>query len=805
MTRQLRTSHGRASSRLPPTSESHRPRVIAIVVHSTFVLLALVGFGLTFLALELQSGIRAYVAGESLWSKAQKEVVYRLDRFASTGEASELKRAREMLGIPLADRRARMVLEQEPPDREAAAEYFIQGSNHPDDVSKLVWLFLYFRKAPHMRDAVAYWRASDVHILRLEAIAHEMEAYFQAGRMDAGAMEALSHEVSQIAHDLRPLQDGFSEALGRGSRWIGRWLKGGAVVTIGLLAFLSSMVFRWATHRIAESERKFRDTFEQAAMGMAQVLPDGTLVDVNKSLSKLLGDDRDALIGSSIFEFLHPDQDSDQIDHLFAGDNVVHTEECRLQNREGVCLQCQLSVSRVDATWNGQHHMILGIEDVTETRELLDELYYQAHHDALTGTINRRELEKQLAETLHYSGEYGSEHAFCFIDLDQFKVVNDQCGHLAGDEVLQEVTRLLQRELRQSDVLARLGGDEFGVILRNCSKRDASEVAEKIRGVISDYVFRWEDTMVRLGASIGCVSINETTTDVADVLRAADTACRLAKDSGRNRVVPYSPDDHELQSRRSQVESLMHIRAALAAGSFVLRAQEIRPTAEGRGLRCEVLVSMLDSEEREVPPGHFLPAAERYSIAPEIDRWVVETTLETLASYSGQLKHLDACHINLSGQSIGREDFLCFLERALDQTTVNPQQLCFEITETAAVSNLADARHFFQRLHQRGCSFALDDFGSGMSSFGYLSNIPVDIVKIDGAFVHDAHNNELHRAIVESIGDIVSLMGKTAVAEYVESDACRVQVEKLGIEWLQGFAIHRPCRLDDFLRSLHQA
>ncbi|WP_198411357.1 putative bifunctional diguanylate cyclase/phosphodiesterase [Marinimicrobium alkaliphilum] len=751
------------------------------------------------LALEIQSAARAYVAGESEWSKSQKEVVYWLDRAADTGEGLWLMQAREALQVPLSDLQARLAMEQHPPDQDAAVQHFIDAGNHPGDSVRMAWLFRYFRDAPHIRDSVAYWRETDPYILRLQAILVEMEAHIEAGRMDTDALGELREEISLIAQTLRPMQSAFSDSLGTASRSLNFWLKSSLAFAFGALALAIALVFRWATVRIADSEQQFRDTFEQAAMGMAQMRPDGTLVAVNHALCELLGYSRQDLIGGSLAELLHPDQDRDSFHQLLTLREASRSQEHKLMTREGTAIWCRFSLSRVDDAWKGRHHMILGVQDVTEARDLMHKLHYQASHDALTGTINRYEFEEQLAVAIHHARANGAQHAFCFIDLDQFKVVNDTAGHLAGDEVLQEITRLLRRELRQTDVLARLGGDEFGVVLRDCDETAAVEVAEKLREVIEGYVFQSGDTLLRLGASIGCVAIKESTLDPASLLKVADTACYMAKDYGRNRVVLYSEDDQALQSRHTEMEVLTQIRTALANDRFVLYAQEIRSLSAHEKPRCEVLVRMLDSQGNTVPPNQFLPAAEHYHMAADIDRWVVQATLDTLARHPQPLAHLGACHINLSGQSIGREDFLTFLGRALDQSPVDPSKLCFEITETAAISNLADARHFFTMLHQRGCTFALDDFGSGLSSFGYLTSLPVDVVKIDGTFVRDALTNDIHRAIVKSIGEIVSLMGKSTVAESVETDAIRDGIAELGIQWVQGYGIHRPCPMEELL------
>lgn len=777
-------------------------RFVSVSVYAMLTALVIVGLILTLLALEIQTAARAYVTGESQWSKAQKETIYRLDRYLTIGEMSDLEEARQQLQVPLADRQARLALEQDPPDRQAAIDAFIEGQNHPADARRMVWLFIYFQHAPYFRDAVADWRASDPYILRLETIVTQMEEGMASGQPDSALMLNLRRELSDIIEDVRPLQDGFSASLSEGTRHLVRWLQIMAVAMIAGLALIAAVIFRWATQRIALSERKFRDTFEQAAMGMAQVSIDGDLLAVNHALCKLLGYSRHELESLSLDRLLHPDQKPRTLQHLLSAARTRENKEIQLVNRDGEPLWCRVSLSMVDHQWEGRNYLIMGVEDVSQAHKLLSQLRYQAYHDPLTGAINRRGLEKQLKRSIEEARDHESHHLLCFIDLDQFKVVNDTAGHLAGDQVLQDVTRLLRRELRQSDILARLGGDEFGVILRNCDEEASLKVAEGLRKAVEDYVFTSGKFALRLGASVGCVSITRDSPGPSELLRTADTACYMAKEYGRNRVVHYSPDDRDIQIRESEMASLSRIRHALEKNRLTLLGQEIRPVDPAGKSRCEILVRMLDDDGSEISPGLFLPAAERFHVAPDIDRWVVQTTLDTLVRHKQDLDKLEACHINLSGQSIGREDFLKFLETAIDGSSIDPGKLCFEITETAAISNLADARHLFRRLRQKGCEFALDDFGSGLSSFGYLTSMPVDIIKIDGAFVRDAVDNELHQAIVRSIGEIVSVMGKRAAAEFVETDAVGALMAELGIDFLQGYAIHRPCPLEELLGQL---
>lgn len=765
------------------------------------LLLGLGAMGLVFtiVALEIQAGLRAYEASASRWTSAQEEAIHSLERYSHTAEPGHAQRARQALTLPLAKMRARRAMEQSEPDRTTARDALTAAGSHPDEVTSMVSLFIHLPDiVPYLDDAIRDWRATDPYIQRLDAIADRLD---EPNQPNSETMRALRQEVRMIAAEIRPLRDGVLRALGQGSRWVNQALQLAAGLVIALVTIVAIATFRGATRRIAASERKFRDTFEQAAVGMAQVTSEGTFVAVNQALCNILGWPRDELVGYSFTDLLHPDQDPASLQHLLGHAGDRHVEEYQLIGRGNTPLWCKLSISNVDRAWHGHNHLILSLEDVTEARQLLFELHYQARHDALTGLINRREFEDRLTRAQREAQSHGARHALCFIDLDQFKVVNDTCGHPAGDALLQEIARLLERELRQTDVLARLGGDEFGVILRDCDDDAAMTVAEKLRSAVDEYVFTYDEALFRIGASVGWVPIDKDAPEPSGLLQAADTACYMAKDFGRNRVVRYSAEDMDLQARHSEMNSLTQIRAALASDRFVLHAQHIRP-ADGDGpLRYEVLVRMLNADGNTIPPGRFLPAAERYQVASEIDRWVVENTLETLARYPSHLDRLEACHINLSGQSIGRSDFLDFLEQSLDRSPVAPEKLCFEITETAAVASMGEARNFFHRLRHRGCRFALDDFGSGLSSFGYLNSMPVEIVKIDGVFVRDLLDNDLHQAMVRSIGEIAGLMGKRTVAEFVETAAVAARLHELGIDLVQGYGIHRPCPLDALIRQ----
>lgn len=433
--------------------------------------------------------------------------------------------------------------------------------------------------------------------------------------------------------------------------------------------------------------------------------------------------------------------------------------------------------------------------DVTKTRELAQQLSYQATHDALTGLINRREFDNRLRTSLARVSEGEPHDVLCYLDLDQFKVVNDTCGHVAGDELLRQLATYLQSRVRRDDSLARLGGDEFGVLLHRCPLERARQLAGELCRGIRDLRFTWKDRVFVVGASIGLVSISGELESVADILRAADAACYAAKDRGRNRVQVYQPDDTELARRQGEMQWVSRIHDALAADRFQLYFQPIRrPGAIAEGAGLEILVSMRDEDGGLVPPGAFIPAAERYNLMPSIDRWVVSRTFESFAEHWRRRPPNGdgACFINLSGTSLMDDSFLPFVEEELARHDIPPDAVCFEITETAAIANLTEATRFMQRLKKLGCRFALDDFGSGLSSFAHLKALPVDYLKIDGAFVKDIEVDSVDFAMVEAINHIGHLLGLATIAEYVETEGILTKVAALGVDLVQGYAVGRP-------------
>ncbi|MGH9360562.1 MAG: EAL domain-containing protein, partial [Thermoanaerobaculia bacterium] len=438
---------------------------------------------------------------------------------------------------------------------------------------------------------------------------------------------------------------------------------------------------------------------------------------------------------------------------------------------------------------------VVVFKDVTELRGMEREVRFLARHDALTGLLNRREFERRLERAIETAQHEGGEHALLYLDLDEFKLVNDTCGHLAGDELLKQVASELARRLRPGDVLARLGGDEFGMLLEDTRRERARAAAEALHEHVAELRFAWEERIFRVGASIGLVPITGAAGGLAQVLSAADAACYVAKEGGRNRVHEYEPDDTLVAERYGEMQWIHRINRAFEDRLFRLYYQPIQPLApeDGRDILCEVLIRMLDDRGRVISPAAFIAAAERYHLIGSVDRWVVRTALRALA----ESQRRDASKrllfaINLSGQSLSDDSFLDYVVAQLVESGVDSRRICFEITETAAISKLDGATRFIKVLREMGCRFVLDDFGTGLSSFAYLRDLPVDFLKIDGEFVRNMLEDEVKRALVESINQIGHVIGVQTIAEWVENRATLDVLKKIGVDYAQGYWIAKP-------------
>lgn len=439
------------------------------------------------------------------------------------------------------------------------------------------------------------------------------------------------------------------------------------------------------------------------------------------------------------------------------------------------------------------------IRDMLRTRTVAQELAWQANHDSLTGLASRSAFEKRIEELLQRCHVDDSTHALLFMDLDQFKIVNDTCGHIAGDELLRELAEVMSQHIRRSDMLARLGGDEFGVLLEGCDLNKAKDTAEELRTAVRNIRFTRGNRVFDVGVSIGLVSITSSSGDIATLMSNADLACYAAKDDGRNRIQVYSALNMEMHQRQSEMEWATLFSSAIKKGRLRLAIQQAQQLNENRQpeIYSEILLRILDESGKLISIDSFIRAAERYHFMPEIDRWVVKTTLSMLMAKQIPLRPNEIIAINLSGLSLADDDFLSFLQEQLfEYYEVPTSQICFEITETAAISNLSNAQHFIKTMRNLGCQFALDDFGSGLSSLSYLKNLPIDFLKIEGSFVKDMLHDPLDRVVVEAVGLIGQRMNIATIAEWVESDAILKAVQSLGIDYGQGFGISMPELID---------
>jgi diguanylate cyclase (GGDEF)-like protein/PAS domain S-box-containing protein len=477
-----------------------------------------------------------------------------------------------------------------------------------------------------------------------------------------------------------------------------------------------------------------------------------------------------------------------------------------LQHRDG---QERLILDSAAPIRNSSGAIVGGVvvfRDVTDARELANRLSWESSHDPLTGLINRREFESHLERALAGAHAHNLVHALLYIDLDQFKIVNDTCGHQAGDELLLQLAARLQHLLDNSGLLSRLGGDEFGVLLEGCSEERALRMAEQIQENISQLQFNWEERTFRIACSTGLAAIDAETVSPQSALSRADIACNMAKDAGRNRIHVYREGDARVVRHQAEMDWYARIQQALEQEELRLYVQPIVPLQNAGvnplRLRYEVLLRLREADGRITPAGAFIGAVERYSLMPALDRWVVRSTLDWLARhYAHRPEELPQLSINISGSSLADESFLAYVQNQFWRSPASPSAVCFEITETAAIANLNQAVRFIDEMKKLGCRFALDDFGSGLSSFAYLKNLPVDYLKIDGSFVHVLTEDPVAETLVDAFNRIGHAMGLETVAEYVDNEATRERLAALGVDYAQGHGVGFARDIDSLLED----
>lgn len=449
------------------------------------------------------------------------------------------------------------------------------------------------------------------------------------------------------------------------------------------------------------------------------------------------------------------------------------------------------------------HGAVVIIKDLSETRRLANEIQHRASHDALTGLLNRQEFEYQLEKSIASAAIHNVQHVLCYVDINQFKIINAQAGHSAGDHILKEVAHVLHSKTRSIDYIGRLGGDEFAILLVNHTLENAKRTAQSLIDEFQNHSFSWESQSFELGLSVGIVPVTKESPEPAQMLTRAELTCFSAKERGRNQIHTYQTDDDELTRKHAEILRAAGITGALQEDRFMLYCQPIVSLSLGNRAtqHYELLLRLNDPNGNIIMPGSFIPAAERYGLMPNVDRWVIHTALH---SYNDTFGEKSGIHIaiNLSGNSLNDDKLLKFIKDEIESSEVDPQQVCFEITETAAINNLAQASHLIKELKTIGCCFALDDFGSGLSSFTYLKNLPVDYLKIDGSFVTDMSSDTIDYAMVEAINQLGHVMGIGTIAECAESEEVVEQLRKLGVDFAQGYAMGSPIPMSG-LKLLH--
>lgn len=553
-------------------------------------------------------------------------------------------------------------------------------------------------------------------------------------------------------------------------------------------------------NKLRSSEEKYRVMFETSQVGMALCKMDGTLIDVNKGYLDIIGYSKEETLELSYWDITPRSYETEEIKQLQllkdTGQYGPYEKEYIYKDGHTVPVLLNGSLIKgednIDYIWSIVH-------DITELKKAGEKLNFQASHDDLTGLINRREFENRAERLLSTIVQNNNEHALCFMDLDQFKVVNDTCGHIAGDEMLRQLASVLKDVVRVRDTLARLGGDEFGVLMEHCSLEDAQRVATALLNAIQDYQFVWEEHSFTVSVSIGLVPISEATPNLTQLLKDADAACFMAKDKGRNRIHVSHAKDVEIAHHHGEMQWVSRINRALSEDRFCLYAQVIESTIGNNDEHYELLVRMIDEQGKIVPPGAFLPAAERYNLVSKIDHWVIKHAFSLLTNNPKFLERITFCSINLSGQSLTSTEILEFIIDQLHESGINGEKICFEITETTAISNFSIAKKFISTLIDLRCRFALDDFGSGLSSFAYLKNLPVDYLKIDGMFVKDIIDDPIDCAMVKSITDIAQVMEMKTIAEFVENNEIKDMLKEIGVDYVQGYEIGMPQPLTELI------
>lgn len=571
---------------------------------------------------------------------------------------------------------------------------------------------------------------------------------------------------------------------------------GHELTALGSLHAAANQARQLAERQLSAEKTRAEITLRSITDGVVTLDPQGRVQFLNPAAERLIGRGCDTAAGCLLEELVQViDGYSRQpltlpVRLSIAEDRSIETaQDALLLRGDGSEVFIQAASAPMHDDAGGIAGAVVVLRDVTQERRLQRQLAHQASHDSLTGLANRAAFEALLAQALAEARRHGDLGLWlCYVDLDQFKMINDSCGHQAGDHLLQQVAGELKAAVRDCDTVARMGGDEFAVLLRRCPRDHALDIIDRMRRRLTESRFTWQGQSFVTSGSFGLVPIHAASGSLYDLMSAADSACYVAKERGRNRIHLADGQDEAIQQYGGEIKWAHETIRALEENRLCLYYQPIRPLKAEGGLHLEILVRMMDADGQLVPPGVFIPAAERYNLMRDVDRWVLRATLERFHDAAPGT----VVAVNLSAQTLCDDEFLGFALEAIAQSGIDPRVLCFEITETSAMSNLVRAQEIIRALQAHGCRFALDDFGSGLSSFGYLKNLPINYLKIDGSFVKHILDQPLDRAFVQSMSDLGHLMGIETIAEYVENAEVEQVLREIGVDFAQGYGIAPP-------------
>ncbi len=807
---------------LPSALSSHEPARPAMVLppqealetHGSlrrlvwpFVLAISLMAAFSVVSLDALMALKAYGFGENNWVKNQKTAAYQLMRYARTGQREALEQHDAAMERLAHFRRGRLHMLEQPPNDEAAALELQAAGSPKTDIAHGLWANRWFGWSSNLREVLGLWAKADTILLEFRPLRATVMAAHD--RKDDAALLTLLEEIDRIDSAVAPVSAAFSSALASTTNAVYAGL-----LNIGFLLTVCLVLgIVWRTHglwsasqqaqRQLASERR-RAAITLASIGDAVVTTDerGAITYMNQAAQRLCQHPLDGqIVERGPLHLEDPATRREVLPAVLAMGNldaqpVQSDSDQWLHRPDG----SKVPVAWVSSPIIDQGHMrgaVVVLRDTTRERQMVQRLSWMATHDPLTRLPNRREFEWRLRGALRrpISNDVDSahqQHVAMLIDLDQFKIVNDTCGHAAGDELLRMVAHAARKILREQDTLARMGGDEFGVLLLACPPSVGERKAEELRAAIGAVHLDWGGRVFDITASIGLIHVGRDDQDVSAILSAADVACYVAKDRGRNQVSVFHPGERSFTERFGDMSWPQRLRGAMSQGRFMLYQQPLMGLKPGdRARRCEILLRLRDEHDQLVPPSTFIPAAERYGLMPQIDRWVVDQALRTIASRAAH-EQSTVYNINLSGSSFGDDGFLMEVQSMFEAHGVSYRQVCFEVTETQAIADVAAASRFIGELRSRGASFALDDFGSGMSSMTYLKHLPVDVLKIDGKLVKDMVADPVNHAMVEMVSHLAQALGMRTVGEFAEDLQIIDALRGVGVDYAQGFAVARP-------------